>query len=174
MCNSFVCLTRTSLAGIQSHPHARTHTHIYSCLRICKHNAPRLSKVRLALSCSQFISGSRAKRNVATDGSVRSLGRSLMLCVSRCFVSSVSVLFFVFLAWQMQMQQQQQIQCNDKKCIYIKIYFYRNLKKEFRSQISTNCTCVCVWWVCVWLRVHDCIGRVRVCVCVCVGVILGP
>lgn len=31
--------------------------------------------MRLALSFSQFISGSRAKRNVATDGSVR-LARS--------------------------------------------------------------------------------------------------
>lgn len=107
VCNSFVCLTRTSLAGIQSHPHA--HTLARSYMRICKHNAPRLSKVRLALSCSQFISGSRAKRNVATDGSVRSL--MLFVAVS---VSSLSVFFFVFLAWQMQ-QQQQQIQCNQMK-----------------------------------------------------------
>lgn len=71
----------------------------------------------------------------------------------------------------MQMQQQQQIQCN-KKCIYIKIYFYRNLKKEFRSKISRHCPCVCVRVHvsdCLCMIVHACVlhwtfTRVRVCV----------
>lgn len=53
-----------------------------------------------------------------------------------------------------------------KKCIYIKIYFYRNLKKEFRSKISRNCSSVCVS-DCLCMIVHTCVLHwtyTRVCV----------